>query len=308
MRWASDERRLAEACGAVLTFMHRHPIAATWGRSDLASSDMMSLETAKRVWQARLDPRRQTPSIGNVATNLSNLALLYHEQGRNTKAKPLYIRAMEIQTRTLGAEHPGVAASLHNLAGLYHAQGQYAEAEPLYQRALEIHEKVLGPQHPKVANSLNSLAGLYDNKGQYANAELLYQRALAINEKGLGPEHDGVARGLNNLAELYRAQGQYAKAEPLYGRALAILEKALGLEHPNVATNLNSLAVLYETQGQYAKAEPYLNGRCRFAKRPCVRNTRTRPSAWKITLTCYERWIVRKKQRYSNLAQRQLEP
>ncbi len=64
MRWASDERRLAEACGAVLTFMHRHPIAATWGRSDLASSDMMSLETAKRVWQARLDPRRQTPSIG----------------------------------------------------------------------------------------------------------------------------------------------------------------------------------------------------------------------------------------------------
>jgi TnpA family transposase len=34
------------------------------GRSDLASSDMMSLETTKRVWQARLDPRRQTPSMG----------------------------------------------------------------------------------------------------------------------------------------------------------------------------------------------------------------------------------------------------
>jgi TnpA family transposase len=64
MRWAADERRLAEACSAVLTFMHRHPIATTWGRADLASSDMMSLETAKRVWQARLDPRRQTPSIG----------------------------------------------------------------------------------------------------------------------------------------------------------------------------------------------------------------------------------------------------
>ena len=64
MRWAADERRLAEACGAVLTFMHRHAVATTWGRADLASSDMMSLETAKRVWQARLDPRRQTPSVG----------------------------------------------------------------------------------------------------------------------------------------------------------------------------------------------------------------------------------------------------
>jgi TnpA family transposase len=64
MRWAADERRLAEACSAVLEFMHRHPIAATWGRDDLASSDMMSMETSKRVWQARIDPRRQTPSVG----------------------------------------------------------------------------------------------------------------------------------------------------------------------------------------------------------------------------------------------------
>ena len=64
MRWASDERRLAEACGAVLEFMHRHPIAATWGRSDLASADMMSLETSKRVWQARVDPRRHTAAMG----------------------------------------------------------------------------------------------------------------------------------------------------------------------------------------------------------------------------------------------------
>ena len=64
MRWAGDERRLSQACNAVLEFMQHQPIAATWGRSDLASSDMMSMETTKRVWQARLDPRRNTPSIG----------------------------------------------------------------------------------------------------------------------------------------------------------------------------------------------------------------------------------------------------
>jgi hypothetical protein len=64
MRWASDERRLTLACQAVLQYMQRHAIAATWGRADLASSDMMSLETSRRVWQARQDPRRQTASIG----------------------------------------------------------------------------------------------------------------------------------------------------------------------------------------------------------------------------------------------------
>lgn len=61
---SGSERRFAEAGSAVLTFMQRHPIVASWRRSDLASSDMMSLETAKRVWRARFDPRRQTPSIG----------------------------------------------------------------------------------------------------------------------------------------------------------------------------------------------------------------------------------------------------
>ena len=64
MRWAGDERRLSQACHAVLEFMQRHPIAATWGRTDLASSDMMSMETTQRVWQARQDPRRNTSSIG----------------------------------------------------------------------------------------------------------------------------------------------------------------------------------------------------------------------------------------------------
>jgi len=64
MRWARDERRLSQACQEVREFMQRHPIAVTWGRSDLASSDMMSMETTKRVWQARLDPRRNTPSFG----------------------------------------------------------------------------------------------------------------------------------------------------------------------------------------------------------------------------------------------------
>ena len=64
MHWDGDERRLAEASAAVLAYIRQHPIAARWGRSDLASSDMMSLETQKRIWQARIDPRRQTPSLG----------------------------------------------------------------------------------------------------------------------------------------------------------------------------------------------------------------------------------------------------
>ncbi|ABM96848.1 putative TnpA family transposase (plasmid) [Methylibium petroleiphilum PM1] len=79
MRWAGDERRLALACQAVLEHMQRQPIAATWGRADLASSDMMSLETSRRVWQARQDPRRQTASIG-IYSHVKDRWGIFHAQ------------------------------------------------------------------------------------------------------------------------------------------------------------------------------------------------------------------------------------
>jgi len=79
MRWAGDERRLWQACQAVLEYMQRHAIAATWGRADLASSDMMSLETSRRVWQARQDPRRQTASIG-IYSHVRDRWGIFHAQ------------------------------------------------------------------------------------------------------------------------------------------------------------------------------------------------------------------------------------
>ena len=60
----------------------------------------------------------------------------------------MYQRALAIEEKALGPEHPDVATSLNNLAELYRDQGKYGEAEPLYQRALAIDEKALGPDHP----------------------------------------------------------------------------------------------------------------------------------------------------------------
>jgi TnpA family transposase len=75
----ADERMLRQAADAVLEFMHRHSIAQHWGRADLASSDMMSLETTKTVWQARADPRRRTSSIG-VYTHVRDRWGIFYDQ------------------------------------------------------------------------------------------------------------------------------------------------------------------------------------------------------------------------------------
>jgi tetratricopeptide (TPR) repeat protein len=189
---------------------------------------------------------------------LNNLALSLTDEGDYAAAEPLYRRALAIDEKALGSDHPDVAIDLNNLAELLRDKGDYADAELLYRRALAIDEKALGPDHPEVATNLINLAELLRAKGDYADAEPLYRRALAIDEKALGPDHPDVAIDLNNLAELLQDNGDYADAEPLYRRALAIAEKAMGPDHPSVAIKLNNLASLLYAKRDYVGAEPLL--------------------------------------------------
>jgi tetratricopeptide (TPR) repeat protein len=144
------------------------------------------------------------------SADLSKQATEYLKQGRYSEAEPLFKRALAINEKALGPDHPGTTQGLNNLAVLYRTQGRYGEAEPLYRRALAIHEKALGPNHPDTAQSLNNLALLCNLQGKYAEAELFLRRALAIKEKVLGADHLSTANSLNSLAEFYRTCGSRA--------------------------------------------------------------------------------------------------
>ena len=63
------------------------------------------------------------------------------ETNRHAEAEPLCRRALAIDEKSFGPEHPDVALSLNNLATLLYAANRHAEAEPLYRRALAIDEK-----------------------------------------------------------------------------------------------------------------------------------------------------------------------
>ena len=119
----------------------------------------------------------------NVATSLSNLAVLYGSQEQYAQAEPLLQQALAIREKELGSEHPNVATSLSNLAVFYRRQGQYAQAEPLLQRALAILEKGVGLEHPNVATVLENDADLLRATNREAEAAKLEARAQAIRTK-----------------------------------------------------------------------------------------------------------------------------
>ncbi len=114
------------------------------------------------------------------ARRLNKQAVELYQAGRYPEALPLAQRALAIDEKALGPEHPDTAASLNNLAGLYQAMGTFDQALPLYQRTLKIREKALGPEHPDTAASLNNLAAIYWAMAIYDQALPLYQRAVGI--------------------------------------------------------------------------------------------------------------------------------
>ena len=55
----------------------------------------------------------------------------------------MYLQALNMRKKLLGAEHPSVARNLNNLAWLYQYQGNIASAVQYLKRDLEVQEKNL---------------------------------------------------------------------------------------------------------------------------------------------------------------------
>ena len=71
-------------------------------------------------------PSFQQVAIFDKQTGEIEEKCLLHRQ----EAEQFYRETAEVQTRTLGAEHPHTLTSLSNLAAVLQEQGQFAEARP----------------------------------------------------------------------------------------------------------------------------------------------------------------------------------
>jgi CHAT domain-containing protein len=179
-------------------------------------------------------------------------------QGKYDDSEKLYVEALSIRKKILGAEHPDYALSCNNLASIYSKKKEYEKAEKLYLEAYLIRKKILGEKHPSYSNSCNNLAFIYKKMGKYDEAEKFYKEAIENRKKYLGKEHPSYATSCKNLANLYQHQGRYKEAENLYLEALRIREKVLGENHPNYSILCGNLAYFYLELNIYEQAEKFI--------------------------------------------------
>jgi CHAT domain-containing protein/tetratricopeptide (TPR) repeat protein len=159
------------------------------------------------------------------AALLTDLALLHEAMGEPGRAEPLLSRALALNEKAFGPEHPSVAVNLGNLALVQQALGDPARAEASFNRSIALREKLHGPNHPSVAVGLHGLARLCLERGEPGRAEALARRALAIVEKAHGPDHRRTADVLLDLSDALVAEGRVPEARPLAERAATIQDR-----------------------------------------------------------------------------------
>ncbi len=230
------------------TLGKEHPVTAT-SLSNLGNVLYLQgkFKEAEAVHRRVLAIREKVlgPEHPDTATSMNNLANVLQEQGKDemlspsearaqallnlqayTETERLFRRALAIQERTLGPNHPATAKTLNNLGTYLDRRGRPEEAEPLERRALDILEKSLGPLHPDAAAMLTTLALMLDRQGKLTEAEALYRKAVDVARRAGNPRI--LLLNSSRLGYALAKHGRYREALPFYKEAVDTLDYLYG--------------------------------------------------------------------------------
>jgi eukaryotic-like serine/threonine-protein kinase len=186
----------------------------------------------------------------DVSALLDDLAQVYAMEQQWGVAKQTYERALEIDRRVLGDDHPRVAMRLNNLAIVAQNMGDLKLAETLYRDAIQRHERAYGNRHPETVAAKGNYGLLLQREGRLKEAEPLLRDVVATTLSLYGPDHYKVAYARVSLAMLLHDQGKLAEAETEFRQALDEYDKSLPATHQYRASALMHLARLLVDRGK----------------------------------------------------------
>ncbi len=190
-----------------------------------------------------------------VAEDLAALAQVLAKTGDLQGAKAAFIRAIAIQTTSIGGDHPETLATKQRF-GLHLLElGALDRALALFQEVEAAQRKKHGDSHPEVASALNNRGLVHVERGEFEAAVALAEQALAITEANFGAKHPEVAISLANLGQILVDQGAYSEAERVLKRSLAVLVEALGPAHLYVGILNGRVGTVALRQRRFGDAE-----------------------------------------------------
>jgi serine/threonine-protein kinase len=220
-----------------------------------------AVDLLRRIVRADADSERMI-----LADGISNLAQIYHFQGKLPPADSLFRESLGMRRALHGDVHPRVSESLNNLATVLHDEGKLDAAEAMYRDALAVDERVYGPEHTNVSATLVNLGRVLRDRRDLPGAEAAIRRSVDIDRKLSGAQHWAVGYGLNQLGGLRFDQSDFPGAERLYREALAVYDRSLSADNAYRVAPLLGVGNALIRQGRAAQAEAPLRRALQIAR------------------------------------------
>ncbi|MFO0726545.1 MAG: tetratricopeptide repeat protein [Myxococcota bacterium] len=217
-------------------------------RGEVAAGEEAAKDAAAAL--ERLGPAPELEA--SLATNLGTLA---YQKGDLTGAEREMSRALAIDERVLGPDHPQLSEALEGLGGVYMDRFDFDAALAAHQRALEIRKKSLGLTHPLVAHSLDRLGGVLWGAGRLEEARSKMESAIALSERNGEAESTVMAEYRNNLALVCQELSDLPCALENIERSLAVTEAKLGPSSHAAAIGRMNHGLILRSLGRLVEAK-----------------------------------------------------
>jgi len=192
-----------------------------------------------------------------TASSYNSIATAHHARGKNYKAKALkqyssckalmwHKKALTVEKKLRGQDHPIVATYYDNIAQIYLGKGRCFKARRLCKKSIVLREKTLGTKHPRTAHSYLNMAWACYGRSQNFKAKDWARKALIIQEKMLGSNHPSTALCYNMLALIYARNYYHAEALKLFLDAFCVLFAKAGPAHSNTLIVRKNMMNAYE--------------------------------------------------------------
>jgi|AGTN01.1.fsa_nt_gi Tetratricopeptide repeat. len=183
------------------------------------------------------------PNDRRVGESLVNLGVVYAQKKDWPKAIAVSKRALNIDIKVHGENHPDVAYDYHQLGTYLDISGKHAEATPYLKKALSMRDNLPGLSPTLVGVTAENLGENLSSLKRTVDAEALYRQSLKYFKDDKNPEC--YFRRVKAMGEIYRDPKRAIDGKNFYKAELTNLDHLFGSDSPWSATLLNQ-------QGQFA--------------------------------------------------------
>ena len=190
-----------------------------------------------------------------AASALRTAAEVRLEGGDLGSAAELFRRALELDTKLLGVDHPDTAADEAGLGRCLMGSGDTKAARPLLDHALAVSKRVRGPFHAETLSILTEVGECAAQAGDLATASGILKTLI---DRGVARRSDAFEGDLCNLVDgvagLEERKGNPERAMETRYSLIGLRQQQFGQQHARVADVMVRLANARQAAGAHADA------------------------------------------------------